>query len=164
MKKIFILLIALFTGICGFTQNKGYVVKVKLNQPEKYKPVLSYFQPDVGKTTFDSTYTLESGWAVFKGVAKEPVLASINLRTVDGNAPSKLGVQFFLTNEEIIIEGNPEMMHKAEVTGGKINKEWERIKYKQQELRNDRLLALQASSRNEKDTALRVLLGKISTR
>jgi thiol-disulfide isomerase/thioredoxin len=113
----------------------GYTLKVKLSNFKNYTPYLSYTEN--GSFKIDTSYTKENDWLVFKGKVSEPVVVAFGLRRNPAlSIVMKRGLipgpslRFFLSNEEIKVQGNADEVYMAEVVGGKANAEWKTIKPK----------------------------------
>ena len=93
MKRKLIFSLLLFASLISFSQDEGYLVKIKLPDVDLYRPVLAY---PLGKKAFrDSNYVqLDKGWIAFKGKVSAPVIARIELK--NENLPyAKGSVSFF---------------------------------------------------------------------
>jgi thiol-disulfide isomerase/thioredoxin len=142
MKYLKIVLLT-FTWIylgCGPKESiEGYLVKVKIDNVEDSRLLLSYRKND--GYVLDSIFTIENGWAVFKGKVDGPVHAGLVIRndSLRSSASYVPGppLQFFLTNEEILIEGETSKLYRAKVTGGLANEEWESVKAKENQLSSE---------------------------
>lgn len=138
MKRILIILAVILFAHASYAQ-EGYTVKVKISNPHHYTMFLAY--PGTDKYVVDTNFVMENGWAVFKGKVPEPVIASFGTR-MNPATMIKLGralipgptLKFFLTNDVIKITGNSDNIYMAKVEGGKANKDWSKIKKKQNEL------------------------------
>ena len=112
---------------------KSFTVKAKISNPNGYTLLISYLQN--GKFVLDTNGVSENGYLIFKGVVEEPVVASLVVRknpalqiaTGEGFIPGP-SLQFFLSNDEIIIQGTADKIYAATVQGGLENKEWSEIK------------------------------------
>ncbi|HWK06738.1 MAG TPA: TlpA disulfide reductase family protein [Puia sp.] len=139
MKKIIFALLCICNLTVCYSQQE-YSVKVKLENPNDYKLVLFY--PAGNQYVIDTNYTIENGWAIFRGKkTDETVLASLNMRNnpalgiqlVKGLIPGP-ALEFFWANEDIRITGEANTIYMAAVTGGEANKEWAAIKPEQARL------------------------------
>lgn len=155
MKKTSILIFALFAFLASCNTQKArtnFEVRAKIDNPNHYGPYyLGYF--DSGKYVVDTNYTKEGDWIIFKGKVTEPVAASFGVR----NNPAmeiKLdngmfipgpSLDFFLSNDEIKIEGDADHICVAKVEGGKANAEWSSIKSQQDALQKESWLALKSA-------------------
>lgn len=113
----------------------GYTIKVKISNIKNYTPYLAY--AGAGKYVVDTNYTMLNGWMLFKGKVTEPMIASFGVRRNPANLiKTSIGLipgpalNFFLTNEEIKIDGDINAIYLAKVEGGLANKEWNIIKPK----------------------------------
>ncbi|MBV8251519.1 MAG: AhpC/TSA family protein [Chitinophaga sp.] len=139
MKKNILLVLFLFYALAGYCQH-GFTIRAKINNPNKYKMYLAYS----GNNGYvvDTSYTIEEGWAIFKGKVAEPAVADLGVRrnpALEIKVPSGgfipgPDLKFFLTNENIEINGDADEIYMAKVTGGQNNKEWNKIKEKENKL------------------------------
>lgn len=139
-----------FLASCTSQQERtDYAVKAKINNPDHYGPYyLGYFDGD--KYVVDTNYTKEGDWIIFKGKVNQPVAASFGVRhnpvmeikLDNGMVIPGPSLDFFLSNDEIKIEGNADHIYEAKVEGGKANKEWSSIKSQQDELQKESWSAL----------------------
>ncbi len=139
MKNLLIIL-SFLGSLLGVQAQSSYTVKTKISNPQKYTMYLAFASGE--DYTIDTAYTIENGWAVFKGTVNEPVLASLGFR---GNPASMIptsegfiipgpSLSFFLSNTTIEITGTVDKVHLAKVKGGKENSEWAAIKEKQNQM------------------------------
>ncbi len=133
MKKIILLVLLFCSAVSSYAQN-GFIVKVKLTDMDRYKPVLFY--SNGGKLITDSISIDENGYKVFKGKVDEPIIANLTVRAHPmlsvriGNNRVSPGpsLNFVLSNDEIEINGDAATVYMAAVKGGKANDEWAVIK------------------------------------
>lgn len=139
MKKNILLVLCLFSALAGYCQ-QGFTIRAKINNAGKYRMYLAYI---VNKGyVIDTSYTMEEDWAIFKGKVAEPVVASIGVRrnpaleikVASGGFIPGPDLKFFLTNDKIEINGDADEIYMAKVTGGQYNKEWNKIKEKENKL------------------------------
>ncbi|SMC39736.1 TlpA disulfide reductase family protein [Pedobacter africanus] len=149
MKKYVLTLCCILSMLSCIAQ-EGYTLKVKVSNFKNYTPYIAYSEN--GKYVIDTSYTRENDWMVFKGTVKEPVLVSFGLRrnpasfiaAGKGLIPGP-ALQFFLTNEEIKVEGDADKIYVAKVTGGKANAEWAAIKPRLNELTDQSWMAMKSA-------------------
>nr|WP_121271993.1 TlpA disulfide reductase family protein [Pedobacter schmidteae] len=154
MKK-YMLTLCCIVGMLSCMAQEGYTLKVKVTNFKNYTPYIAY--AGNGSYVIDTNYTRENGWMVFKGVVKEPVLASFGLRrnpasfivSGRGMIPGP-ALQFFLTNEEIKVDGDADKIYMAKVDGGKANAEWAAIKPKLNELTHQNWTVMKSAYDNFK--------------
>lgn len=154
MKRYFLTLCFAFGLISSYAQT-GYTLKVKMSNFKNYTPYLAYAGTD--KYVIDTNYTKENGWMVFKGKVTEPVMASFGLRrnpatvimSTKGFMPGP-SLNLFLTNEEIVVNGDADMLYMAKVEGGTANKEWDIIKPKLNELTHQSWITMKKAFDNFK--------------
>ncbi|TXH23247.1 MAG: AhpC/TSA family protein [Chitinophagaceae bacterium] len=145
-KSMVMLLLTTCLGLNGFTQ-KSFEVKAKIRNADKYTYYLAYSVN--GEFKIDTKPEIKNGWAIFKGTVDEPVLASFGLRgnpellikMGEGIIPGH-GLNFFLTNEAFKIEGEANKVYASNVSGGLANKDWNRIKPKENKLIDESWIAL----------------------
>ena len=124
-------LMILFTS--QWVNAQSYTVKAKIKGSENYKMYLAY--PTEGAYVIDTNYTVQKGWAIFKGTVKEPVVASLGvrrnpaleIRTTMGFIPGP-SLNFVLSNDDIRIKGTANTVYMSKVKGGEANEEWNTIK------------------------------------
>lgn len=153
--KRYLLTLCCVIGMLSCMAQEGYTLKVKVSNFKNYTPYIAY-QAN-GKYQLDTAYTKENGWMVFKGKVGEPVLASFGLRrnpalaivTGRGYIPGP-SLQFFLTNENIEVEGDADKIYMAKVTGGKANGEWAGVKPRIDELTHQGWIAMKSAHDNFK--------------
>lgn len=153
MKKYLLMLSCIFGVLTCIAQ--GYTVKVKLSNFKNYTPYIAY--PNGDKYVIDTSYTKEDGWMIFKGEVKETTLVSFGTRrnpalaivTGVGYIPGP-SLQFFLTNENITVEGDADRIYMAKVVGGKANTEWQAVKPKINELEHQSWTAMKSAYDNFK--------------
>lgn len=153
--KRYSLIVCFILGMLSCYAQDGYTLKVKISNFKNYTPYLAYAAG--GKYVIDTNYTKESGWMVFKGKVPEPVMASFGLRRNPATViMSKQGfipgpsLNLFLTNEEIVVNGDADMLYMAKVEGGIANKEWDIIKPKLNELTHQSWITLKKAFDNFK--------------
>lgn len=154
-------------GMLSCMAQEGYTLKVKISNFKNYTPYVAYAEN--GKYVIDTAYTRENGWMVFKGKVSEPVVASFGLRrnpasaivTGRGYIPGP-ALQFFLTNEEITVDGDADKIYMAKVTGGKANTEWQAVKPKINELTDQSWMAMKTAYDNFKPGNDSVLFKNVS--
>lgn len=154
MKRYVLVLCGIISMLSCIAQ-EGYTLKVKISNFKNYTPYVAY--AGNGSYVVDTSYTRENGWMVFKGAVKEPVIASFGLRRnpasaitiAKGYIPGP-ALQFFLTNEEIKVEGDADKIYMAKVTGGKANTEWAAVKPRLNELTHQSWIAMKNAYDNFK--------------
>ncbi len=155
MKKTSILIFAFiaFLASCNTQKTRtDFEVKAKIDNPSHYGPYYLAYS-DSGKFVVDTNYTKEGDWIIFKGKVKEPVAASFGVRhnpvmeikLDNGMFIPGPSLDFFLSNDEIKIEGDADHIYVAKVEGGKANKEWSTIKSQQDQLQKESWLALKSA-------------------
>ena len=143
MRKLFVFSLSFcLLALASTAQSRGYRVKVKIDNPSHYPMYLAYAEGADYKV--DTSFTMEDGAAVFTGKVKEPTVAAFGFR---GNPDLMISLKdafipgpnlnFFLSNEDIEIEGTVPESYKAKVSGGVANQEWASIKEKQTALEED---------------------------
>lgn len=145
LQRLFLVLVA-FGVVHGMAQQR-YTIKAKIDNPSNYTIAISYISND--KFFFDTAFTREGDWIVFRGRVDEPTVASmfvrgnpaLSIRTGNGVIPAP-ALNFFITNEEILITGDVNMIYNAKVKGGAANKDWDRIKKTENKLNAQNWLAL----------------------
>jgi len=154
MKRYFLVLSFIFGVLSSYAQD-GYTLKVKISNFKNYTPYVAYAGD--GKYVIDTTYTMENGWMVFKGKVAEPVMASFGVRRNPATAiMSNKGfipgpsLNFFLTNEEIKVDGDADMLYMAKVEGGSANKDWAVVKPKLNELTHQSWITMKKAYENFK--------------
>lgn len=154
MKK-YLLMLCCIISILNCMAQEGYTLKVKVSNFKNYTPYIGYATSD--GFVVDTNYTKENGWMVFKGTVKEPVVVNFGLRrnpasvivSGRGMIPGP-ALQFFLSNEEIKVDGDADKIYMAKVTGGKANAEWGAIKPKLDELTDQSWTAMKSAHENFK--------------
>lgn len=131
--KRYLLIAYCLLSMWSCTAQEGYTLRVKLSNFKNYTPYIAY--PGKDKYVIDTSYTKEGDWMVFKGKVNETVVASFGLRrnpalsiVMDRGFIPGPSLQFFLTNEEIKVEGDADKVYMADVKGGKANAEWQIVK------------------------------------
>jgi thiol-disulfide isomerase/thioredoxin len=138
MKK-YMFVLACIAGIMNLYAQNGFTVKAKINNPENYTLFLGYTSN--GKFVADTTYTVEDGWYVFKGIVDEPVVAhlgarkcpALTIKTEKSFIPGP-SLNFYLSNEVIKVTGDVNTIYMSKVEGGQANKEWNKIKKREGEI------------------------------
>jgi thiol-disulfide isomerase/thioredoxin len=141
MKKHFLFLICLLGSWSVFAQ-KGFILRVKLNNPQQYPIHLLYTVK--GKSLTDTSSTFENGALVFKGTVDEPVVAIITsyktpalfIQTEKVSMPGP-ALYLVLTNDEINVEGEVDKLYMAKVKGGRPNNEWSQIREEEGKIANE---------------------------
>ena len=147
MKRYLLFLCGVFSLLTCYSQ-EGFTLKIKLSNFKNYTPFIFYTNDN--KHVLDTTHTTENGWLIFKGKVSEPVIVSFGTRRNPNDVIRRAGggfipgppLLFFLTNEEIKIEGDADAVYMAKVEGGTANKEWSSIRPKQNELVHESWTAL----------------------
>lgn len=135
---------------------KEFKVMAKINNPHQYSMYFAYAAN--GRYVIDTNYTMENGWAVFKGSVEEPVVASFGVRRnpalqillANGMIMPAPSLNFFLSNDVIKIVGDANSVYVAKVLGGQANKEWRRIKVKEDKMAKKGWVALKKAYDNLK--------------
>lgn len=150
MKIISLFIVCAVMLMACTSQRDGFIVKAKINNPKNYQLGIAYSSGN--NYVIDTNYTMEGGWAIFKGKVAEPVMATMLVRRNPalmvevGNGSIIPGPQpsFILSNDEIEITGDADNIYMAKVKGGQANEEWNKIKPKQNALIEKEWLALKS--------------------
>jgi thiol-disulfide isomerase/thioredoxin len=158
MKKVY--LIAAVSFLFATVYSQGFTVKAKVINTRGFSPLIVYFVND--KPIYDSGYTINDDWYIFKGRVDAPVIASFlfprdtvnQILVTGGMIPGPL-LEFVLSNDEITINGNAASLIAASVKGGKGNDEWSQVRPKLAKLENEKWLMLKDAFRKyNSDTAV----------
>jgi thiol-disulfide isomerase/thioredoxin len=125
MKKIIktagFLLLCFATFGCNTQAQDGFVVKVKVSNPNNRTMLLAYSNGD--GYVMDTSYTMEKGYRVYKGNLKNIAMASFTVRTPNSMIISGNGIipgpqlSFVARNgATITVNGDAEKIHMATVT------------------------------------------------